>query len=101
MLINKELFSMGKISFWNFNIDEGIPFERQVFELSEDLIQIEFLKKKKILDIGWYPEFDKDGRFITTLIYGQNWDSPIWKETAKNLPDLYNVICKVLSLVND
>lgn len=99
MKIEKMLFSKGVIKYWNFNVDENIPFAEQEFELSEDLIQVEY-ENGKIIDVGWYPEFDINGHFVISMIEGQNWEKPVKKYIAKNVNELYKYICEITNEID-
>lgn len=56
-------------------------------DLKEDLLQASFASGQ-ILDIGWYPEFSKNGFFKILLISNRDWDSPTYSETAKTWKNL-------------
>lgn len=39
--------------------------------LTDDLLQLVHKEKNRLIDVGWYPEFDwEEGRFIVTLYEG-------------------------------
>lgn len=68
----------------NFNINENISLEEQTDLLMEDLIQIIY-DNNYIIDIGWYPEFDKNGHFLVCVIKDFQWDRPIFKKCCEDL----------------
>ena len=52
---------MKKVILYNeFHIDFSRSYEEQADSLNEDLFQMD-LGVDRLLDIGWYPEFDPDG----------------------------------------
>lgn len=59
----------GKIVHNGFNIDLLIPLEKQIFELNEDLMQIEY-GDEYFIDVGWYPSLDPKGFFLIRIIEG-------------------------------
>lgn len=66
--------------------------------LKEDLLQAAF-PNEQILDIGWYPEFDKNGAFRISLIANRDWESPIYTDTAKTWSDLGKILDHTLHKV--
>jgi hypothetical protein len=66
--------------------------------LKEDLLQAAF-PNEQILDIGWYPEFDKNGAFRISLIADRDWESPIYTDTAKTWSDLDKILDHTLHKV--
>lgn len=83
MKINNEYFYPGRVSYNTFNIDFDKPFKDQLEELNEDLIQVEY-DDNYLLDIGWYPESDANGKLVIQLIYKNNWNDPIIREESAN-----------------
>lgn len=67
--------------------------------LDEDLLQIEFANGN-IIDVGWYPAFDKTGEFVINVIKENNWNDPFLKLTAKDkytfINQLNDSICEAL-----
>lgn len=50
------------------------------YELSEDLLQIEFTQKKLIIDVGWYNPFHtRKGFFRLLVIQNMDWEKPLNK----------------------
>lgn len=71
--IGKIIASYGwNVEYDTFNINFNIPFYRQTNELNEDLLQAS--KDSYIIDIGFYPEGDPQGKIITVLISKNNFD---------------------------
>ena len=55
---------------------------RQIDDLNEDLFQA--TKNNYIIDIGWYPEMNSEGKLIMNMIKDFNWSQP---------EKSYDVIC--------
>lgn len=70
--------SQGNVKYDNFNIDFTEPFEEQEENLLEDLFQIEF-PNNYLIDLGWYPEYEINGKIVLTLIKNYDWKNPIYK----------------------
>ncbi len=85
----------GVVTFDDFPIEEGQPLEGYIDDLKEDMLQVEF-PEGYILDIGWRPSFEIDGKFHVVLIKGYDWNSPIYSGEAENLVELKNKINKAL-----
>ena len=98
MLIRDEFFAPGKVVYNTFNIDYAKPFIEQLVELNEDLIQVEY-GSEYILDIGWYPEGDENGRIIIQLVHNNKWDKPIVREEQIEKNSLLLSINKIISMV--
>jgi hemerythrin-like domain-containing protein len=96
MLTNID-FKGGEILFDDFDIDFSKPFSEQLYSLKEDLFQVNYSNGDTFtIDIGWYPEMEIEGNFITYVIKNFNWEKPLFKEKSKNhnklVQDLKNAI---------
>ncbi|MBK4714727.1 MULTISPECIES: hypothetical protein [Tenebrionibacter/Tenebrionicola group] len=49
--------------------------QSQEFNLDEDLLQFK-LDNETTIDIGWYPSFDANGRFVVQRIKNSDWENP-------------------------
>lgn len=38
------------------------------WEFKEDIMKLESNYKKRVIDLGWYPEFDADGQYTLMLV---------------------------------
>ncbi|SEQ43056.1 hypothetical protein SAMN05216522_1035 [Rosenbergiella nectarea] len=56
-------------------IDFSQGIESQVMVLDEALLQLSF-KSGIIVDVGWYPAFEKNGEFIINRIANSCWEAP-------------------------
>jgi len=78
------------IAYDEFHIDFNIPFHQQINELNEDLIQVR--KDDYLIDIGWYPEMNPNGKIRTVLIKNNNWNQPEKIFEDSNYDDFINHI---------
>jgi hypothetical protein len=82
----------GKIVQWDLgHITVGKPIELQYDELKEDLAQVEF-GPNMLLDVGWYPEFAPEGRFVVSVVRDQEWEEPMLRLESKDISGLYVAI---------
>ena len=70
--MKKLSFGDGKVIYDNFSIDFGKKFLEQKNNLLEDLLQIEY-NDGYLIDLGWYPEFNKNGKLVLKIIYKVNY----------------------------
>lgn len=89
----------GKIAFDDFRVDARRALHEQLDELKEDLIQIEYADQHLLLDVGWYPSFSADGRFLVQLIKQQYWHLPLLQLEARDRTGLRECILKALAMV--
>lgn len=57
------------------SIDFLRGIDEQIMILDEDLLQIS-LKSGHVVDVGWYPAFERDGNFVINRITNGYWDTP-------------------------
>ncbi|OSN01652.1 hypothetical protein AU511_16545 [Lonsdalea iberica] len=88
----------GVVTFDDFPIKEGYQLEVYIDDLKEDMLQVEF-PEEYVLDVGWRPSFEIDGKFHIVLIKDYDWSSPIYSANAENLVELKEKINKVLVLL--
>lgn len=81
------LENKGNIVFNDFSLKKNIPLNEQQDELKEDMLQVEY-PGGYLLDVGWRPSFDINGRFYICLIKDFDWDTPIYKGSAKDIDSL-------------
>ena len=99
MLINDMLFYPGKVNYNTFDIDFDKPLIEQLDELNEDLIQVEY-KGDYLLDIGWCPERNENGRIIIQLVNAGEWDNPIVREECLDAESLLESIGKIMNIID-
>lgn len=67
------------------------------YELSEDLLQIEFKDKNLLIDVGWYNPFQtKLGFFRIELIQNMNWERPLFKRNFRKINTLKRQISQLI-----
>lgn len=76
-------FKSGKVTYNDFNVDPFIPLIDQKFSLKEDMLQIDY--GSYLIDVGWCPEFNVNGRFIISLVLNYDWDNIVYSAEVKNL----------------
>lgn len=82
----------GKVVHWDLaHLSPNNSLEAQYEELKEDLAQVQF-GQFTLLDVGWYPEFSPEGRFVVSVIRHQNWEEPMLRLECKDMPNLYLAI---------
>jgi len=83
----------GKVVYWDMlDLDFAKELKEQLDELKEDLAQVTFKNGEIILDIGWYPEFSRNGVFVVSVIQNENWEEPLFQGRCKNLEKLKLVV---------
>lgn len=88
----------GKITYNEFHINFDIPLEDEIDNLTEDLLQIEY-DGGYILDVGWYPEFDIEGKLIVRVIKNCEWDKPLFVKCCKSKAELKSIIKNAVELI--
>ena len=70
------------------------------YELSEDLLQIEFKDKNLLIDVGWYNPFQtKQGFFRIELIQNMNWERPLFKRNFRKINTLKRQISQLIKSI--
>lgn len=90
----------GRIIYNEYDIDLDRPLEEQEFELTEDLVLIEY-SENLMLDIGWYPEFSLDGNLIVKVIKNKEWNKPIFEEMVYSNNQLLSAIKSALDVIEN
>lgn len=72
------------------------------YELSEDLLQIEFPQKKLIIDVGWYNPFaTQQGFFQILVIQNMDWEKPLFSKNFRKINTLKKCISKLITQISD
>jgi hypothetical protein len=88
----------GTVAFWDLDeINEAQSLNAQIEHLKEDLAQISFPDLITI-DLGWYPSFDPKGEFKIVVIHKGDWENPIFRSEAKDIPTLKRQISLAILL---
>ncbi|EFU2869856.1 Uncharacterised protein [Salmonella enterica subsp. enterica serovar Sanjuan] len=77
----------GEIVFNELSLEKNIPLDKQQDFLKEDMLQVEF-PCGYILDVGWRPSFDINGRFYIYLIKDFDWEEPVYSGNAGDIDSL-------------
>lgn len=77
----------GVVTFDNLFLDENKPLIDQLDDLKEDMLQVEF-PNAYLLDVGWTPSFNINGKFKIVLIKDYDWQKPVYTGVATNVKDL-------------
>ncbi len=84
-----------EIIFNNFTeYDINKHSEDDIIELNEDLLQLYHKNANLIIDLGWYPNNDKDGQYILLMIKNYDWDFPLEKVISKSKDEIIDCIEK-------
>jgi len=89
----------GEVVYWDLDsIEETMPLNHQSENLKEDLAQIRY-QDGALLDIGWYPSFDPSGEFVVSAVSKENWQSPIFHATAKDICELRQQVSNAIAAI--
>lgn len=75
----------GTVLYNNFKIKKDVQLQDQLWELNEDLLQVEYkddFSNKYLIDVGWYPEFDKRGELKIVIVKNYDWCNPVFTKTC-------------------
>ncbi|MEM0577290.1 hypothetical protein [Flavobacterium polysaccharolyticum] len=74
-----------KNDFTTYDPETEYSEKRSLYNLAEDLLQIEFRNSNIVVDLGWYGDFEtNDGCFKIIVLKNDDWDSPLRIETSKS-----------------
>lgn len=82
----------------DFDVNKDIPLEEQVDLLKEDLLQVSY-ESDYIIDMGWYPEFNKEGSFRVSVIKDYQWDNPVVQKSCRDLNLLIKYVHECINLI--
>lgn len=93
--------STGIFIYDNFSaLDVSSGIKGNIEHLKEDLLQIEY-HNNLILDLGWYPSFNKKGAFSISIIKDFDWENPIKIQKCNSFEDLGNFITEFINFCNN
>ncbi len=85
-----------KNDFTTYDPEIDFTEERNLYNLTEDLLQIEFDYSNLIIDLGWYGEISSNnGNFRIYVIKNEDWENPIRILNSKS----QKIITKKLELI--
>ncbi|NDI36660.1 hypothetical protein [Chengkuizengella sediminis] len=99
-MFKKINFHSGNIVYDDFQIDPELSFEKQMYNFKQDMFQVDFLNKY-LIDIGWYPDFDKNGMFKIVIIKEYNWEKPFYIERCRTIDELKEHLVKCINIINN
>lgn len=71
---------------------EGLP-DGDVWELFiQDLLQLKYVNRNFVLDVGWVPEASPEGSYQLTLVANENWNDPIVVYQCRNKDEIVEQI---------
>ncbi|NRF95625.1 hypothetical protein HQN89_32865 [Paenibacillus frigoriresistens] len=97
-----------KIIFNEFTKTDSDSFvddnHEHLWEFKEDILQFEY-EEKRTLDLGWYPEFNPQGKYKLVLIDSTNkeqpdWENPIYIFESRKTKEIIEKIEFVLNAVS-
>jgi hypothetical protein len=89
----------GDVTHWVYEVDENIPFESQLDNLTEDLIQVVYPKDMTV-DVGWYPDMSPEGCFRVLLVVAQQWEEPRLALECRTVEDLKRMIAVAIDVAS-
>lgn len=84
-------FKSGEIIYDEFHINFSKTFSEQLDSLTEDLLQVKY-DDDYLLDLGWYPEYEANGKFVVQLIKGKNWNDTKYKASCRSQEELTAIL---------
>lgn len=99
-LSDKIDFSPGRVVYEDWVIQSDLALREQLLNLKEDLLQVEFTQNL-VLDVGWFPSFDPQGKFQIRLVHNFDWEQPVFLAETQELDELVTVLAKAVILSRD
>jgi len=81
-----------------FHIQPDKPLSEQIWELNEDIIQLQ-IDNGYTIDLGYYPSNSLKGKFKVYIIKDSDWSNPIWIKTCKSQNILLNLLQEAIDEV--
>lgn len=99
-MFNNYNFGKGIVEkYIDFDVNTKENLLSQLHLLKEDLIQIKYINSL-ILDVGWYPEFNKNGHFIIYIIQNYDWEKPKFKKNCTTLEKLDDILKDAINFIS-
>ena len=67
------------------------------YKFSEDILNMVNTEHNILLDIGWYPEFNRDGHYGLVVIENNEWQKPLETFVTRSVQELTD---KILLIIN-
>ena len=84
------LLKSGEVIYNDCEIDPNLPFKDQEWSFKEDILQIKFdtAEIHYTVDVGWNPEFNKNGKFVIQVIKDYEWEGSVFNKRVKTFAEL-------------
>lgn len=84
------------VEYNEFHIDFSKPLSEQIWELNEDLLQFS-IGENYIVDVGYYPSNELNGRFKIVSIKDYDWENPV---IIRNCSDYQSLVADIQAVIN-
>lgn len=93
----------GEVIYNDCEIDPNLPFEDQEWSFKEDILQIKFdaAEHAYTVDVGWNPEFKKNGKFVIQVIKDYVWERPIFHRRVKTFVELKACLQEAITIADE
>jgi hypothetical protein len=102
--LDKVNFKDGLVDYNSFNIDFSKSMQEQIWELNEDLVQVEYVYETytHVLDVGWYPagKCDENAGFKIIVVKNQDWNASIFSKSARRESDFFAVLNEAIEIAS-
>lgn len=98
-----EDFDFGKYiikKYIDFDYNSELSLENNLDNLKEDLIQIKY-ENNYALDVGWYPEYNIDGKFQVIITKNFDWDNLVFVKRAEDIVILEKNLSEAVSIIQN
>ncbi len=87
----------------DFQIDPDLSLEEQESLLASDIIYLISFKDGKpiTVDVGWNPEFEKDGQFQIMVAINYDWQNPIYKKYCKDVKTMKKYFQEAIDVADE
>jgi hypothetical protein len=91
----------GEVLLWDLaDLDPQLPLVDQLYELKEDLAVVRY-PCGIVVDVGYYPEFKKSGRFVVIVTNDADWDNPRFVFETQSIRELKNVLVVAIQVASN
>lgn len=91
-------FLDGKITYDQLSNIDSKNFKSDPDILKEDMLQVEY-GNNLLIDAGWYPSFDINGKFQVRVIEDHQWEPPLIVLAANTITELLSKLRAAQSIV--
>ncbi len=103
LILEGILLKSGEIIYNDYEIDPNLPFKDQEWSFKEDILQIKFDRAENYytVDVGWNPEFDKNGKFVIQVIKHYEWENPVFNKRVKTFSKLKKCLQEAINIEDE